>query len=188
VNISAPPSPYLNLFAVIRALRGAVAGWGLLGSALILLLHRRLGGICGQMERLSQRFLAGRLWRRGARLAAGARAAADCGPGSVASLTFPYRFGWLVRLMAYRAAVYGGQLREILGQPEMVELLIAAPQAARILRPLCRMLAVETSLLRPGLAVVAAVGLSVICAQKVPLRKVLEINVMRGNLASSSLN
>jgi hypothetical protein len=148
----------LNLFAVIRALRGAVAGWGLLGSALILLLHRRLGGICGQMERLSQRFLAGRLWRRGARLAAGARAAADCGPGSVASLTFPYRFGWLVRLMAYRAAVYGGQLREILGQPEMVELLIAAPQAARILRPLCRMLAVETSLLRPGLAVVAAVG------------------------------
>jgi hypothetical protein len=32
----------------------------------------------------------------------------------------------------------------------MVALLVAAPQAARILRPLCRMLAVETSLLRPG--------------------------------------
>jgi hypothetical protein len=37
----------------------------------------------------------------------------------------------------------------ILEQPEMVELLVAAPQAARILRPLCRMLAVETALLRP---------------------------------------
>ena len=32
----------------------------------------------------------------------------------------------------------------------MVELLKAAPQAARILRPVCRMLAIETSLLRPG--------------------------------------
>jgi hypothetical protein len=31
-----------------------------------------------------------------------------------------------------------------------VALLTAAPQAARVLRPLCRMLAVETSLLRPG--------------------------------------
>jgi hypothetical protein len=33
----------------------------------------------------------------------------------------------------------------------MVALLVAAPQAARILRPVCRMLAVETSLLRPRL-------------------------------------
>ncbi|MDR3525326.1 MAG: hypothetical protein P4L66_14645, partial [Acetobacteraceae bacterium] len=37
-----------------------------------------------------------------------------------------------------------------LGQPEMVELLNATPQAARILQPVCRMLAIETSLLRPG--------------------------------------
>ena len=34
-------------------------------------------------------------------------------------------------------------------QPEMVELLLAAPQAARILRPVCRMLAVDARLLRP---------------------------------------
>ncbi len=31
----------------------------------------------------------------------------------------------------------------------MVALLVAAPQAGRILRPLCRMLAVESSVLRP---------------------------------------
>ncbi len=36
----------------------------------------------------------------------------------------------------------------------MVALLIAAPQAVRILRPLCRMLAIETSVLRPGVVVV----------------------------------
>ena len=39
----------------------------------------------------------------------------------------------------------------------MVELLVAAPQAARILRPLCRMLAVEEALLRPGVVVVEPV-------------------------------
>ena len=62
---------------------------------------------------------------------------------------WPGRFGWLVRAAAYRAAVYGEQLRAILEQPEMVALLIAAPQARRILRPVCRMLAVEAALLRP---------------------------------------
>ena len=35
----------------------------------------------------------------------------------------------------------------------MVELLTAAPQAARILRPLCRMLQVDTAVLRPGVVV-----------------------------------
>jgi hypothetical protein len=38
----------------------------------------------------------------------------------------------------------------------MVALLVAAPQAARILRPLCRMLAVETAVLRPRVAGAAA--------------------------------
>jgi len=54
-----------------------------------------------------------------------------------------------VRAASWHAAGYGEQLRWVLHTPEMVTLLIAAPQAARILRPLCRMLAVETSLLRP---------------------------------------
>jgi hypothetical protein len=40
----------------------------------------------------------------------------------------------------------------VLETPEMVALLEAAPQAARILTPLCRMLAIESSVLRPGAA------------------------------------
>jgi hypothetical protein len=40
----------------------------------------------------------------------------------------------------------------------MVELLLATPQAARILRPVCRMLAVDTSLLRPRAAGTAEVA------------------------------
>ncbi len=161
VNLSASPSPYLDLSMVIRALRGAVGGWGFLGPALMMLLYRRLGGICGDMERLSARFQAGRLWRVLAR-AEGVGRAGGGGPARGAlGLGLPRGFGWLVRIALYRAAGYGSQLRVILAQPEMVALLMAAPQAGRILRPLCRMLAVEAALLRPrpaGEAVLAEVA------------------------------
>jgi hypothetical protein len=59
-----------------------------------------------------------------------------------------------VKAAAWRAAGFGLQLRTVLETPEMVALLQACPQAVRILRPLCRMLAIETQVLRPGAAVV----------------------------------
>ena len=159
---------------MIRALRGAVGGWGLRGllsQVLVLLLYRRLGRICGQMERLSQRFQAGRLWRRAAQAVAVERCVADRRGRVVASVRLPGRFGWLVRAAAWQAAGYGSQLRHILGQPEMVALLLAAPQAARILQPVCRMLAVETSLLRPGVVAAEAVALAVVPLVKKRVRK-----------------
>ena len=137
---------------------------GLLGQALVLLLHRRLGGICAQMERLSQRFQAGRLWRREPGATRGGTDASGS-QRTVASVRLPCRFGWLVRAAAWQAACYGSQLRVVLEQPEMVELLLAAPQAARILRPVCRMLAVDPSVLRPGVVtpeVVASVAVAVV--------------------------
>jgi hypothetical protein len=118
-----------------------------------LLLYRRLSRIIGKIERLVARFEAGRLWRNVARTVAvtgdlaTARVKGAAGVGG--EQVWPCRFGWLVRMAAYRAAVFGEQLRTVLGQEEMVALLAAAPQAARILRPVCRMLAVETSHLRP---------------------------------------
>ncbi len=147
------PSPFLSLSAVIRGVRGAVGGWGvrgLLGTALVLLLYRRLGQIGLRMERLVARFQAGRLRPAGVRAvvdAAVVRPKRDRGVR-----VWPYAFGWLVRVASYEAAGFGSQLRAVLEQPEMVALLTAAPQAARILRPLCRMLAIETSVLRPGAA------------------------------------
>jgi len=151
MDSSAPLSPYQTLSAVLRALRGEVGGWTvrrLLSEVLALLLYRRLGEICGKIERLAARFQAGRLWVRvsGARTAA--RSAAKKG-----ARIWPGRFAWLVRAAGYQAAGYGCQLRHVLEQPEMVELLNASPQAARILRPVCRMLAIETALLRPGVVV-----------------------------------
>jgi hypothetical protein len=123
-----------------------------LSQALAMLLFQRLGGICGKLERLAARFEAGRLWHIAARAPISRTLAADRPLCAAAALRWPGRFGWLVRAASYHAAGYGSQLRTVLGQPEMVALLVAAPQAARILRPVCRMLAVETSLLRPRAA------------------------------------
>ena len=153
MNSSALPSPYQTLSAVLRALRSEVGGWTvrkLLSEVLALLLYRRLGEICGKIERLAARFQAGRLWRRAPQT--GGKRRAEGTPTRVARI-WPGRFAWLVRAASYQAAGYGCQLRHILEQPEMVELLKASPQAARILRPVCRMLAIETSLLRPGVVV-----------------------------------
>ena len=151
MNAPAAPSPYQNLSAVLRALRGEVGGWhlrGMLSHVVMMLLYRRLGEICGKIERLAARFQAGQLRRRvpGARI--GMRNAAKTG-----ARIWPGRFAWLVRAASYQAVGYGCQLRHILEQPEMVELLKASPQAARILRPVCRMLAIETALLQPGVEV-----------------------------------
>jgi hypothetical protein len=153
-----PPLSYppLTLASVIWAVRAQVGNWGaqkLLGVALAMLTYRRLGQISQRMERLMARFQAGRLWRRPARAVVADMAVVEAtgAPRARAEAVLPVRFGWLVRAAAWRAAVYGGQLRIVLQTPEMVALLTAAPQAARILRPLCRMLLVETSLLRPGM-------------------------------------
>ena len=51
-------------------------------------------------------------------------------------------FGWLGRTV-WEARISGSQLRTLLAEPEVQELLAATPQAGRILRPLCQMLGVE---------------------------------------------
>ncbi len=153
MNTPVAASPSLSLSDVIRGLRDAVAAWsgrGVLGVAVALLLYRRLGEIGRRMAGLAARFQAGRLWRRAVR-----PAVARCGAAVRARpvRVLPCGFGWLVKLAAHEAAGLGLQLRAVLEQPEMAALLAASPQAARVLRPLCRMLAVETSVLRPAEAV-----------------------------------
>ena len=53
----------------------------------------------------------------------------------------PQSFAWLIRLVPGTAA-YAGQVQALVADPQTAALLAAAPQAGRILRPLCRMLAV----------------------------------------------
>ena len=97
--------------------------------------------IWGRVSRLRQRFaalvarvLAGRLPRapqvgrvRAARVPTAVR--------------LPAAYGWLVRLLP-DAAGFGGQVQALLDDPAIGPLLVAAPGAGRVLRPLCRMLAV----------------------------------------------
>ena len=135
-----PETVSANLRTILRGLMAALGAWGL-EPVLALLLHRRIRGIAGRIERMLVRFRAGRLWRvnhRTARL--GAIRRANC--------ALPRRFGWLVQAGGHRAAAFGSQLQHVLNAPEMAELLAASPQAGRLLRPLCRALAIEL----PGIA------------------------------------
>ncbi len=155
MNLVVPASPFLSLSAVIRALRGSLGGWGvrgLLGAALVLLVYRRLGEIISRIEGLAARFQAGRVLRWGPRVETTATVPAVPRERGTAERIWPRGFGWLVKAAGWQAAGFGSQLRAVLETPEMVALLTAAPEAARVLRPLCRMLAIETAVLRPGVA------------------------------------
>jgi hypothetical protein len=56
--------------------------------------------------------------------------------------SLPRAFAWLVKLVP-EAAVFGSQLQQLLTDPEMALFLADAPQAGRIIHPLCRMLGVQ---------------------------------------------
>ena len=110
--------------------------------------------IVGRLRRLGARFasLAARVEARRLavrRVAARPVAAglAEPRPAAVATQRIrrrpdlPHSFAWLIRLVPGTAA-YAGQVQSLLADPQTAALLAAAPQAGRILRPLCRMLAI----------------------------------------------
>jgi hypothetical protein len=76
-------------------------------------------------------------------------------PSPPKSVRLPRRFGWLFRMLpevagdgyyvaSYRArlAPFRSQLRNLLSDPEMLALIEAAPQARRLLRSVCHLLAI----------------------------------------------
>ena len=125
-----------------------------------MMVYRRIKRVQRLLLALEARFLAG-LVLTGGRSAGGAGAhVTDAGRVArpkAGSLVMPHGFGWLCPLMPSYAATYAGQLRVVLAEPGMVALLAACPQAVRILKPLCRMLGIETAVLRPGMVVVPRV-------------------------------
>ncbi len=54
----------------------------------------------------------------------------------------PHKLGWLVAMLGWEVNL-SNLLQKLLADPEMQELLRNAPQAGRLLRPLCRMLGVQ---------------------------------------------
>ena len=141
VTLTSPSSATDRFALLIEALCASVAASharGLAGPVIVL--------IWGRLRRMAARFAAA------ARLPAAYRPAQ---PRPALSRPrahdgrprLPGGFGWLIRLSP-AAACHGGQLQRLLADPEMAALLAATPRMARVLRPLCRMLAVEPP---PGL-------------------------------------
>ncbi len=144
--------------AFATALRTALFGWaprGVLTAVLMVLVHRRLGVVFGRLERLMVRFQAGKLVRRVSLPVV--VVARERVLGFVPPVNFwPSRTGWLLGTMGdrrHQAAWFSGALEGILREPAWVALLAAAPEARRLLRPVCRMLAVDLDVLCPAAAV-----------------------------------
>jgi len=142
-SMELPPAPSApDITASLRLiLRGILAALGMwrLEPRRAVVLYNRISGTFGQIERLLARFRAGRLWRLKPRATAQRRSERVPGRGDA----LPRRFGWLMQAGGHQAMGFGLQLQTVLHTPEMVELLAASPQAGRLLRPLCRALAVE---------------------------------------------
>jgi hypothetical protein len=70
----------------------------------------------------------------------------------------PSGFAWLCPLMPAEAAIRGNHLMLVLAEPEMQELLAASPRARAILKPICRMLAIDPKILTPAARAQSAVA------------------------------
>ena len=141
MSFPTPPAPAERFALIIDGLRRAVAAriaGRRLAGPLIILICTRLGRLAGRFARLAARVAAGTAAPR--RPASPRRPTARPRP---ASQRLPRRFAWLLPLVPGEAAAYGSQLQHLLSDPEMAALIAAAPQAGRILRPLCRMLGVR---------------------------------------------
>lgn len=143
--ISATGRFSLSLDGLCRAVAARIAG-GAMTAAMILLVWGRLRRIERRVLNLIAAIRAGRFRARQVGLA---RRAMD--PGIVRPVVqrLPRRFGWLVQMVPYEAACFASQLRTVLSEPEMVELLAASPRLGELLRPLCRMLALDVALVVP---------------------------------------
>jgi hypothetical protein len=129
----------LNFTAILTGLQAAIAVVAARERTLTVLLVAvwgRIGRISTRLERLIA------LWRAG--MLPGPRAQRGRAPGTQVNKpvsTFPATPAWL--LVAVReAAPFGARLENLMSEAECAAFLTAAPQARRLLRPLCRMLGV----------------------------------------------
>jgi hypothetical protein len=137
----------LNFTTVLTGLQAAIAVVAARERSLTVLLVAvwgRIGRISTRLERLIA------LWRAGILPAPRVRRGRVPGtPVSKPVSAFPSTPAWL--LIAVReAAPFGTRLETLLSEAECEAFLAAAPQARRLLRPLCRMLGVGVPARRVG--------------------------------------
>jgi hypothetical protein len=123
----------------------AAAPLGWVAIPLIKLLWRRLRRMSRLFASVMARFRAGTLPAPGGarrRPAPACPAAASDPSHGPRPLDQPRRFGWVLQ-MTYAAMVRRFDLVEMLDDPETAAIVAVAPQLGRVLRPLCRMLALK---------------------------------------------
>ncbi len=108
---------------------------------LVMLLWTRLARLTARFDALVARLTAGHS-PAGRPAAPGRPRTRPARKAPAAALRLPRSQAWLIRLLPGEAASYGCQLQALLADPQMAALLAAAPEAGRILRPLCRLLAI----------------------------------------------
>ncbi len=135
----AAPRTLADRFAgVLDGLRRAIAARGAgtwLALPLMLLLWSRLRRTAERFARLTAKVHAGTLKPPCRRLRSPR-------PARPPPLRLPRGVAWLLRRLP-QAAAAASQLQHMLADPAMADLLAAAPQAGRLLRPLCQMLGVR---------------------------------------------
>ena len=142
-----PAETFAGILADLCRAIAAAAVKNPLAAPLLLLLWPRLNRLARRFAGLAARVASGTAARR---RSAAPRPAAQRSRQPYRRL--PRRFAWLPPLVP-GAAAYGSQLQHLLTTPEMADILAAAPQAGRLLRPLCRMLGVRPPpALAPALA------------------------------------
>jgi hypothetical protein len=137
-----PLAQWLTLIvAGLQKAAAARAGRDHAVAPLVMLLWTRLARLTARFDALVARLTAGHPAapaRQRTRPASVVPARKAPAPG----LRLPRGQAWLIRLLPGEAASYGCQLQALLADPAMAALLAAAPEAGRILRPLCRLLAI----------------------------------------------
>jgi hypothetical protein len=137
----------LNFTTVLTGLQAAIAVVAARERTLTVLLVAvwgRIGRISTRLERLIALWRAGKLPKR--------RTWRGRVPGTAPRIivsVLPRVPGWLP-VAVREAALFGVRLENLLSEAECAAFLAAAPQARRLLRPLCRMLGVGVVARRTG--------------------------------------
>jgi hypothetical protein len=146
---TAPEEIAAGMRLILAGLWVRILWWGL-EVPLVVHFQFRATRIVNRIERMLKRFRAGKLKVGVKRTRKSVVRSDQARERRKPSVVIPRRYGWLVIAGKHHAAGAGSQLQHLLSQPDMAELLEAAPQARRLLKPLCRALMVELPWVNPS--------------------------------------
>jgi len=127
---------FRDILTGLRAIIAAHMAKDPLRVPLFTLLWTRIGRMAGRFETLFAKWQAGTLPKpRPSRV--------NQHRNTRPNPRLPEGRAWVVVHVGYQAANLASQLQHLLADPAMADFLQAAPQAGRILRPLCHMLGID---------------------------------------------